>query len=73
MKRVAEVLGVSRSNLAERARGKGQPRGPYVKATDEALLPFIRRIVAARPTWLSPHYGAGEPGAGKAEPAARQS
>ena len=51
MKRVAEALGVSRSNLAERARGKGQPRGPYVKATDEALLPLIRRIVDARPTY----------------------
>jgi putative transposase len=51
MKRVAEVLGVSRSNLAERARRKGQPRGPYVKATDEALLPLIRRIVDARPTY----------------------
>jgi transposase InsO family protein len=51
MKRVAEALGVSRSNLAERARGKGQPRGPYVKATDEALLPLIRRIVDTRPTY----------------------
>jgi putative transposase len=51
MKRVAEVLGVSRSNLAERARRKGQSRGPYVKATDEALLPLIRRIVDARPTY----------------------
>lgn len=29
MKRVAEVLGVSRSNLAERARGRAKPRGPY--------------------------------------------
>ena len=47
MKRVAEALGVSRSNLAERARRKGQPRGPYVKATDEALLPLIRRFVDA--------------------------
>ena len=51
MKRVAEALGVSRSNLAERARGKGQPRGPYRKATDEALLPLIRRFVDERPTY----------------------
>ena len=51
MKRVAEALGVSRSNLAERARGKGQPRGPYRKATDKALLPLIRRLVDERPTY----------------------
>ena len=51
MKRVAEALGVSRSNLAERARGKGQPRGPYRKATDKALLPLIRRFVDERPTY----------------------
>jgi putative transposase len=51
MKRVAEVLGVSRSNLAERARGHARPRGPYVKAGDEALLPLIRRFVDERPTY----------------------
>ena len=51
MKRVAEALGVCRSNLAERARGKGQARGPYRKATDEALLPLIRRFVDERPTY----------------------
>ena len=51
MKRVAEALGVSRSNLAERARGKGKPRGPYRKATDKALLPLIRRLVDERPTY----------------------
>ena len=48
MKRVAEALGVSRSNLAERARGKAPPRGPYVKAEDEALLLLIRRFVDER-------------------------
>jgi transposase InsO family protein len=51
MKRVAEALGVSRSHLAARARGKAPPRGPYVKATDEALLPLIRRFVDVRPTY----------------------
>ena len=51
MKRVAEALGVSRSNLAERVRGQARPRGPYVKAGDEALLPLIRRFVDERPTY----------------------
>ena len=51
MKPVAEALGVSRSHLAERARGQAPPRGPYVKAGDEVLLPLIRRFVDARPTY----------------------
>ena len=51
MKRVAEALGVSRSHLAERARGQAPPRGLYKKAGDEALLPLIRRFVAERPTY----------------------
>ena len=51
MKPVAEALGVSRSHLAERARGQAPPRGPYVKAGDEALLPLIRRFVDERPTY----------------------
>jgi putative transposase len=51
MKRIAEALGISRSNLAERARGKGPPRGPYLKGGDEALLPLIRRFVDERPTY----------------------
>ncbi len=51
MKRVAEALGVSRSNLAERAQGKTPSRRPYVKAEDEALLPLIRRFVDERPTY----------------------
>ena len=51
MKRVAEALGISRSNLAERARGTVPPRGPYLKAGDEALLPLIRRFVDERPTY----------------------
>lgn len=51
MKRVAEALGVSRSNLAERAKGTRPPRGPYIKAEDEVLLPLIRRFVDERPTY----------------------
>ena len=51
MKRVAEALGVSRSNLSERSQGKPSPRGPYFKADDEALLPLIRRFVDERPTY----------------------
>lgn len=51
MKRIAEVLEVSRSNLAERAKGAGRPRGPYRKADDEAYLPLVRRFVDERPTY----------------------
>jgi hypothetical protein len=51
MKRIAEALGVSRSNLVKRHEGWTTARGPYVKAEDEALLPLIRRIVDARPTY----------------------
>lgn len=51
MKRVAEVLGVSRSNLTQRTGGRTLARGPYVKADDEALLPLIRRFVDERPTY----------------------
>ena len=38
MKRVAEALGVSRSNLAQRSGGRTLARGAYVKADDKALL-----------------------------------
>ena len=51
MKPVAEALGVSRSHLAERARGQAPPRGLYKKAGDEVLLPLIRRFVDERPTY----------------------
>lgn len=51
MSRVAEVLGVSRSNLAERVKGAAPPRGPYRKAGDDELLPLIRRFVDERPTY----------------------
>jgi transposase InsO family protein len=51
MKRVAEALGISRSNLAQRIGGRTLARGPYLKADDEALLPLIRRFVDERPTY----------------------
>ena len=51
MKAVATVLGVARSNLAERRKGTTPPRGPYVKAEDDTLLPAIRGFVDQRPTY----------------------
>ena len=51
MKAVAETLGVSRSNLIERLAGGGKPRRRYQKAQDAAVLPLVRRLVDARPTY----------------------
>lgn len=51
MKTVADVLKVSRSNLAERLSGRSKSRGPYHKIEDADLLPAIRRLVDARPTY----------------------
>ncbi len=51
MKTVADTLGVSRSNLIERLKGKSKPRGPYNKVGDAELLPAIRRLVDQRPTY----------------------
>jgi hypothetical protein len=51
VKRIAEVLGVSRSNLLVRRSGRTRPRGAYRKADDEGLLPLIRRFVDERPTY----------------------
>ena len=51
MKTVADTLGVSRSNLAERLKGRSRPRGSYRKAEDAELLPSIRRLVDQRPTY----------------------
>ena len=50
MKTVADTLGVSRSNLIERLKGRSKPRGSYHKAEDAELLPIIRRLVDQRPT-----------------------
>ncbi|WP_432612466.1 IS3 family transposase [Brucella pituitosa] len=51
MKAVADTLGVSRSNLNERLKGRSKPRGPYNKTEDAELLPAIRRLVDQRPTY----------------------
>jgi len=51
MSRVAEVLGVSRSQLHARAAGRSKPRGPYSKPDDADLLPALRKLVDARPTY----------------------
>jgi len=51
MKTVADTLGVSRSNLHDRVRKPERSRSAYTKAGDEELLPAIRRVVDARPTY----------------------
>jgi hypothetical protein len=51
MKAVTDTLGVSRSNLVERLKGRSKPRGSYHKAEDAELLPIIRRLVDQRPTY----------------------
>ena len=51
MKAVSDTLGVARSNLIERAARPGTPRGPYRKPEDDALLPAIRQLVDARPSY----------------------
>lgn len=51
MSRVAEALVVSRSQLHARASDASRPRGPYRKSEDAELLPAIRRLVDARPTY----------------------
>ena len=51
MKAVATVLGVARSNLAQRRKGTTPPRGSYFKAEDNLLLPIIRGFVGQRPTY----------------------
>ena len=51
MKAVADTLGVSRSNLIERLKVSAEPRRRYHKARDAAVLPRVRRLVDARPTY----------------------
>ena len=51
MKVVAEALGVSRSNLVERLAAGATPRRRHHKAQDAAVLPLVRRLVDARPTY----------------------
>lgn len=51
MKQICKALEVSRSNLVERTKGKGQPRESYKKSDDARLLPVIRELVDERPTY----------------------
>ena len=51
MKAVAETLGVARSSLVARRRMAKPVRGLYRKAEDAALLPAIRSVVDARPSY----------------------
>ena len=51
MKTVADTLGVARSHLHDRLRRPAPTRGVYRKADDEKLLPVIRKLVNARPTY----------------------
>jgi hypothetical protein len=51
VKAVAETFGVPRSNLVERLAGSSKPRRRYQKAQDAAVLPLVRRLVDARPTY----------------------
>ena len=51
MKTVATTIGVSRSHLIHRLAGRATPRRRYHKAQDAALLPLVRRLVDARPTY----------------------
>ena len=51
MRRIAKALGVSRSQLHARLQVDAKPRRRYQKAQDAALLPVIRRLVDARPTY----------------------
>ncbi len=45
MKRVAQVLGVSRSQLTERLKGAATLRSHYAKADDAELLGPLRTLV----------------------------
>ena len=55
MKGITDALGVSRSNLYEkREEGHIPPRRRYRKPEDDALLPLIRGIADARPTYGYP-------------------
>ena len=51
MKVVAETLGVARSNLVDRLKGKTKPRRRYHKAQDAELVPRIATLVTFRPTY----------------------
>jgi putative transposase len=48
---VARTLDVACSHINERRSTTAKPRGPHRKAEDAGLLPAIRAIVDARPTY----------------------
>jgi putative transposase len=58
VRRVAEVLEVSRSQLHERLRHGPQPRTRYRKSEDAELLQPVRRLVDERPTYGYRRIGA---------------
>ena len=58
MRRVAEVLEVSRSQLHERLRRHPMPRTHYRKAEDAELLQAVRQLVDERPTYGYRRIGA---------------
>jgi len=51
MKRLADTLGLARSNIAERVKGVRPKRGPQTRDGDLELAANIRRLVDARPTY----------------------
>ena len=58
MKRVAETLGVSRSQLSERVKGRSKARSSYRKAEDGDILSSLRPLIDARPTYGYRRIGA---------------
>ena len=58
MRRVAQTLGVSRSQLHERLRHGTKARGSYRKSDDSPLLDPLRRLVDERPTYGYRRIGA---------------
>ena len=58
MKRVAETLEVSRSQLTARLKGQSRPRSRYRKADDAEILAPIRSLVDERPTYGYRRIGA---------------
>jgi putative transposase len=58
VKRVAETLGISRSQLAERLRAGLKGRSCYRKAEDAELLLALRSLTDERPTYGYRRIGA---------------
>jgi len=55
VKRVAETLGVSRSQLIERLKGARKLRSAYQKPADAELLAPLRSLVDERPALAAIH------------------